>query len=87
MPTPGILIVAPPAIQDPSGPLAPKFIGGDAKCAGLSEAYQEVAKSLKCAFFDAARVTSSSRVDGIHLDEDQHSALGKALAPVVRELL
>jgi lysophospholipase L1-like esterase len=87
MPTPGILIVAPPAIQDPRGPLAPKFVGGDAKCASLSEAYHEVAKNLNCAFFDAARVTSSSRIDGIHLDEDQHLALGKALSPVVRELL
>src|SRR5712691_11619855 len=37
IPVPPVLIVAPPPIQDPRGPLAPKFLGGDAKCAGRSE--------------------------------------------------
>jgi hypothetical protein len=32
-------------------------------------------------------VTSTSRVDGIHLDADQHLALGQALAGVVARLL
>jgi hypothetical protein len=29
-------------------------------------------------------VTTASRVDGIHLDADQHQTLGTALADVVR---
>ena len=41
MPVPGILIVAPPAIQTPKGPIAPKFRGADAKSAGLAAAYAE----------------------------------------------
>jgi lysophospholipase L1-like esterase len=42
---------------------------------------------LGCPFFDAASVTSSSRLDGVHLDLDQHLVLGKAMSSVVRSLL
>src|SRR5215475_6601008 len=35
MPLPKILIVAPPAIQEPKGPIAPKFEGAPEKCVGL----------------------------------------------------
>jgi lysophospholipase L1-like esterase len=87
MPVPPILIVAPPPIQTPKGAIAAKFIGGEVKCAGLADAYREVASTLSCAFFDAAGVTSSSRVDGVHLDADQHETLGNALADVVRQLI
>ena len=82
MPVPPILIVVPPAIETPKGPIAPKFSGGEAKCVGLAQAYREVATAMDCHYFDAGTVTASSRVDGIHLDADQHLTLGKALAPV-----
>ena len=87
MPVPPILVVAPPPIATPKGPLAAKFAGAEAKCAGLADAYRAVAGDLGCPFFDAASVTSASRVDGIHLDADQHATLGAALAGVVRPLL
>jgi lysophospholipase L1-like esterase len=87
MPVPKVLVVAPPPIQNPRGPVATKFLGGDAKCVGVAEAYREVATTLGCPFFDAGTVTSSSRVDGVHLDLDQHLALGQAIALVVRDLL
>ena len=80
MPVPPVLVAAPPPIRTPKGPIAGKFVGGDEKCAGLAEAYREVADSLDCAFFDAATVTTSSQVDGVHLDADQHAALGEAMA-------
>jgi lysophospholipase L1-like esterase len=87
MPIPQILVVAPPPTQNPRGPLAAKFEGAEIKCAGLADALRDVATALECYFFDAGTVTSSSRVDGIHLDEDQHIALGRALAEVVRGIL
>lgn len=87
MPVPPVLVVAPPAIQTPRGPIAPKFAGGEAKCAGLAAAYRKVCDEIGCHFFDAASVTSSSRVDGVHLDADQHLALGNALAAVVGPLV
>ena len=87
MPVPPVLVVAPPPIETPKGPIAPKFLGGDTKCVGLADAYREVAAAIGCPFFDSSAVTSASRIDGIHLDADQHLALGAALADVVRPLL
>lgn len=87
MPVPPVLVVAPPSIETPKGPIAPKFLGADTKCVGLADAYREVTAALGCPFFDSRAVTSASRIDGIHLDADQHLALGAALADVVRPLL
>jgi len=87
MPVPPVLVAAPPPIGDPKGPIAPKFAGGEAKCVGLAEAYREVARGLSCAFFDCAEVTSSSAVDGVHLDAEQHLKLGEAMARVAEPLL
>jgi lysophospholipase L1-like esterase len=86
MPVPELLVVAPPPIRMPKGPIAPKFAGGEKKCRGLAAALAEVARVERCRFFDAATVTTSSRVDGIHLDADQHEVLGRALAAVVSRL-
>ena len=87
MQPPPVLIVAPPPIGEPQGPIAAKFEGARQKSAGLAAAYADIAHQLGCPFFDAGSVTPSSPVDGIHLDADQHAALGQALADVVRELL
>lgn len=87
MPVPPILIVAPPPLQVPKGQIAPKFLGGDARCMGLADALHETAALLGCSYFDAGTVTSTSRVDGVHLDAEQHLALGEALAQVARPLL
>lgn len=87
MPVPPILIVAPPPLGVPKGPLAPKFEAGEHKGAGLAAAYRETAATLGCHFFDAGSVTPASRIDGIHLDADQHLLLGKAMVSVVAPLL
>lgn len=87
MPVPPILIVAPPAIGEPRGAIAPKFEGGARRCVGVAEAYREVAATLGCAFFDAGSVVPASSVDGVHLDAAAHLALGDALADVVPPLL
>jgi lysophospholipase L1-like esterase len=87
MPVPPILIVAPPPIVQPNGTIAPKFEGAAQKSAGLSAALSAVAKERACEFFDAGTVTPTSRVDGVHLDADQHERLGKAMAEVVGPLI
>jgi lysophospholipase L1-like esterase len=85
MPVPPVLVVVPPPILSPRGPIAAKFVGAAAKSVGLAQAYREACAALGCECFDAASVTQSSRVDGIHLDVDQHTILGEALAiPVAR---
>jgi lysophospholipase L1-like esterase len=87
MPIPEILVVVPPPIHEPRGPIAAKFDGAPAKCVRLAEQYRRIAGEVGCRLFDAADVTGSSKVDGIHLDEDQHAVLGRALAAVVGQLL
>lgn len=87
MPVPPVLIICPPPIRTPQGVLAAKFAGAEQRCAGLADAYRTVSADLGCHFFDAGTVTSSSHVDGIHLDADQHQALGTALTKLVTSIL
>ena len=78
MQAPEILVIAPPPIREPNGDIAAKFQGGDEKCIGLAEAYQALCQAEHCHFFDAATITTSSKVDGVHFDAEQHLAFGKA---------
>jgi lysophospholipase L1-like esterase len=87
MPVPPILLVSPPPLQKAKGQMALKFEGAEKRAIGLGAAIRSVADELGCHFFDAGSVTATSRVDGVHLDEDQHLALGKALAATIRPLL
>jgi lysophospholipase L1-like esterase len=86
MSVPPILMIAPPPIGAPRGPIAPKFIGAGEKSTGLADAYRGIASDMNCHFFDSGSVTQSSSVDGIHLDADQHLSLGRALARFVAAL-
>lgn len=87
MPVPSILIVSPPQIHAPQGNIAAKFHGAEQRGVGLAKAYLKVATDLRCHCFDAETVTSTSVVDGVHLDSNQHLKLGVALAEVVRSIL
>jgi len=87
MPVPPVLVVVPPLIGAPQGAIAGKFAGAELKCAGLAQAYRDVCVPLDCPVFDAGSVTTSSRVDGVHLDSDQHLLLGKSLADVVVDMI
>ena len=53
MPAPSVLVVAPPPISTPKGPIAPKFESADLKCVGLATAYRKTCEELGCHFFDA----------------------------------
>jgi lysophospholipase L1-like esterase len=87
MPVPPILVVCPPPIVLPKGVIAPKFLGAEQRCHGLVDAYRRVSKDLGCHFFDASEATTTSRVDGVHLDADQHVALGQGLVKMVTRIL
>ena len=87
MPLPEILIVTPPPAQQAKGPIAAKFAGAPQKCIGLAAVYEQVARDRGCEFFDAGQVTTTSKIDGVHLDVDQHRVLGLAMAEVVASLL
>jgi lysophospholipase L1-like esterase len=87
MPIPPVLVVIPPPIGTPRGPIAWKFEGAAEKSVGLSNAYREICALLDCPHFDAGAVTASSSIDGVHLDADQHRLLGVALAERVAQLI
>ncbi len=53
----------------------------------IQEPRGAVATERGCEFFDAGTVTPTSRVDGVHLDADQHERLGLAMAGVVGPIL
>ena len=83
MKMPEILVIAPPPILEPKGDIAAKFKGAEKKCIGLTEAYKDLSKEMKCHFFDAASVTTSSKVDGVHFDIDQHLNFGNAISEFI----
>ena len=53
----------------------------------LASRYAAVAEKIGCGFFDAAAVTAAGETDQLHLEQDGHAALGKALAEKVLEIL
>jgi lysophospholipase L1-like esterase len=87
MPVPPVLIVAPPPVRTPKGAIAPKFEGAAVKGKDLAFELEAVAAELDCAFVDAGKVVTTSTVDGVHLDADQHLVLAHALAQKVAGLL
>jgi hypothetical protein len=87
MPVPPIMLVAPPKMQKAKGNIALKFENAEEKAIGLSAAIESVAQECGCYFFDAGLVTETSRVDGVHLDEDQHRALAVALSKAILPLM
>jgi lysophospholipase L1-like esterase len=87
MPIPQVLVVAPPPIQTPKGPIAPKFEGGEKKCVGLAAAYRKVCDEIGCHFFDAGSIITSSNVDGVHLDVEQHLTFGIAISRIIEPML
>ena len=52
----------------------------------LANEYKKVAKSLGIEFMDAAKITEPSEIDGLHLSEEGHKALGEAFAKVCLNL-
>ncbi len=82
---PKILILAPP----PLGKLteyAETFSGGVEKSRELAKHYKSIAQQYGCAFFDTSTVIQSSRLDGLHIDPEDHEKLAEKLTEQVREI-
>lgn len=83
MPIPEIMVVAPPRIKKPKGAIASKFKGAEKRAIGLASELEKIAQEYAVHYFDSATVTETSRIDGIHLDENQHLMIGRAIACAV----
>jgi lysophospholipase L1-like esterase len=85
---PQILIISPPALGEAGGPdFRLAFGDGIEQSRLLADLYKELAELANCAFFDAGSVAKTSPLDGVHLDADNTRAIGKAIAPIVRDIL
>jgi lysophospholipase L1-like esterase len=86
MPTPDVLVVAPPPAREATGLMTQKFAGAGDRSVGLAEAYRQAATELNCDFLDSGLIVHTSAIDGVHLDADQHLKLGREITPVVGAL-
>lgn len=84
---PDILIAAPPPIAAVSGVYGERFSGAAERSQGIADAYRAVAEEKHVESFNLGAVTRTSLVDGIHLDERQHSAVAGALAREIAQIL
>jgi lysophospholipase L1-like esterase len=81
---PDVLLVSPPKITRLSAELSLKCHGEPDKSAEFVQYYAAVASAAGCYFIDAAEYCNPSPVDGVHLDEAGHLALGLAMAAKVQ---
>ncbi|MCP1200767.1 SGNH/GDSL hydrolase family protein [Notoacmeibacter sp. MSK16QG-6] len=86
--SPEIIIVSPPPIQKPDDPdYGDTFADAIEDSKSFARRYADLARDRGCGFFDAGTIVTTDPHDGIHLDAGSTAALGRALAPVVREQL
>jgi len=83
---PKTLLVSPVPIIE-TGFLAEMFAGGAAKSNALAGYFETIAERHGAGFLDAGAVTEVDPVDGIHLTEQGHAALGQAIADTARQML
>ena len=82
---PDILLLAPP----PLGKLdewAETFSGGVEKSAQLAKHYKRIAEQYGCSFLDTAEIIRSSRIDGLHIDPEDHERLAETLAGRIKTM-
>ncbi|MRG55440.1 arylesterase [Phyllobacterium sp. SYP-B3895] len=85
---PAVLIMSPPPFgANEWSEFTLIFEGGAEQSHLLAEFYRDAAEFARCAFFDAGSVAATSSIDGIHLDAENTRAIGKAVAPIVRDIL
>ena len=81
---PGVLLVAPPPIQE-AGCLAEMFAGGAAKSLGLAAKVAEAAARAGVPFLDAGTLVKVSPIDGVHYGPEAQPALAQAFAAAITQ--
>jgi lysophospholipase L1-like esterase len=87
MPIPEIVVMAPPCIKTPMGVMIEKFKGANIKSKGFAAELKVIAELNNCHFINVDDITPASKMDGIHLDSDQHLKLGASMASYISILL
>ncbi len=85
--SPEILLLAPPPLGKVSSDYSETFTGGIEKSKELPSYYKTIAEQYGCHFLDTSTVIQSSRIDGLHIDPEDHKTLGKEVAKIVQKIL
>ena len=83
---PEVLLIAPPPAVELTG-FAEMFEDAVEKSGGFTRYYRRISNEKRGHYLDAGDHVESSPLDGIHLEVDMHTRLGKAMAAKVREIL
>jgi len=81
-----VLLIAPPVVTTPTD-LDLMFEGAAEKSRHFGRYYRFFADRYGVDFLDAGAVVTSSPLDGIHFEAEEHRKLGEAVALAVRRLL
>jgi hypothetical protein len=76
-----------PALTRECGHYAAMYQGAEQKSLQIAAAFQQVATTTGCEFFDLATVAKVSAVDGVHFDKFQHQQVSAALSKIVAALI
>ena len=83
---PKILVVAPPRLAK-LDEFAEMFAGGDVKSQHLAANYKKIAEELNLPFLDAGTVVTTSDLDGLHWEADEHAKFARKLAEIIPGLI
>lgn len=78
-----IVLVSPVRIHPENDPMFDRESGK--KSGELAGVYRELAENCGCLYLDAGAVTGDLGEDGIHLGNEGHREIGKAIAAIIRE--
>ena len=85
---PRALIVSPPKLCKTHDEFYTGFFDGTIEQSyKLADYFSQIAQEKNCNFFDAGSVAQTSPIDGVHLDAENTINIGKAIAPIVKEIL
>ncbi len=84
-PTPRLLIVSPPLIDETAEWAATRYKGAAEKSRRLAPIFKAIAERNACAFIDASEMEVSA--DGVHMTAKGHKKLAGLLAEKIRETL
>ena len=88
--TPEILVVCPPGVTTDymGSPMEGSFDEISVKVSGeLDGEYRKIVKCYGCRYLNAGEYTGLGKTDGVHLDEEGHKKLAKALEEKLLEML
>jgi lysophospholipase L1-like esterase len=87
-PIPAVLVLIPPPFAPMTGVWAEQAPGAEVASAAFGAAYRAMAEEWgEPPLLDLGELIASSPLDGIHLEAEDHAAIGGAVASAVRALL